>query len=394
MTQSLRFGIIGCGTQGRFYAALLSGRALPGMPQLPRPAGCSLGALSSTDPQKAAALREAFGVPVYTCWQDMVLSGEVDAVVITLPHYLHHEAAIFCLEHGVHTLVEKPAGVRAKDVLAMNACAAAHPEAVFGILLNQRMNPLYQRLRQILASGELGELRRSVWIINSWWRPDSYYAQSPWRGTWGGEGGGVLVNQAPHQLDLWQWLCGVPKFITAKQRCGAWRDLQVENDVTILTEYENGATGVFVTCTHDPIGTDRLELQLSGGKIVVEDSKTATIYRLKQPEEQLNAAMTMEDMARLTYGGSTPLYEVETVSHTGGWGTQHAALFENFAAGVLTGSPLAAPGAEGHWGVELANAAHLSAWLGQTLALPVDPEVYAAKLNEKIREEGKFPLRD
>ena len=122
--------------------------------------------------------------------------------------------------------------------------------------------------------------------INTWWRPDSYYQQSEWRATWGGEGGGVLVNQAPHQLDLWQWICGIPTKVTSKNINGSHRKIDVENDVTIVTEYANGATGSFITCTHDAIGTDRLEIDLDGGKIVVEDSKKAKIYRMKKTEPE------------------------------------------------------------------------------------------------------------
>ncbi len=384
MEKCVRFGVIGYGVQGSFYASVLS----------EKPFGCCLAAISTTDPAKGERIRQAYpGVLLYADWKDMITSGVVDAVVITVPHFLHHEIAIFALEHGVHTLVEKPAGIRAKDVQAMNDCAGAHPQVRFGIMFNQRTNPLYQRVRALVSSGELGQLRRSVWIINTWWRPDSYYQQSPWRATWGGEGGGVLVNQAPHQLDLWQWICGMPTRLVAWNLEGAHREIAVENDVTILAEYENGAAGVFITCTHDPLGTDRLEIDLSGGKIVVENSAKATVYRLKKPEEVLNATMTMETMARLAYGTPAELYDVEEFTHRDDWGAPHAAVFENFAKSILAGGELLAPGAEGIRSVEIANAAQLSGWTGGWVAVPVDPEQYAAALNEKIKAEGKFPLR-
>ena len=138
------------------------------------------------------------------------------------------------------------------------------------VMREDRTNKLYQKIKEIVASGELGEIRRSQWMINSWWRPDSYYQQSAWRATWGGEGGGVLVNQAPHQLDLWQWICGIPVKVFSKNINGCHRNIGVENDVTMLVEFANGATGTFTTCTHDAIGTDRLEIDLDGGKIVVD----------------------------------------------------------------------------------------------------------------------------
>ena len=397
MEKKIRFGLIGIGAQGGAYAGFLTGKAgLPGMPTPECPPHCELGALCDIDPEKEAMCKEKYPeYPFFRDWKEMVASGTVDAVITTVPHYLHHEIAIYCLEHGMNVLVEKPAGVRAKDVMAMNKCAAEHPDVAFGIMFNQRTNKLYQRIKEIVASGELGEIRRSNWIINTWWRPDSYYQQSAWRATWGGEGGGVLVNQAPHQLDLWQWICGVPTKVFAKCLCGCHRDIVVENDVTILTEYANGATGSFITCTHDAIGTDRLEIDLSAGKIVVEGSKTATVYRMKKSEAEMNDTMSMMEVAKLTMGNSAGggLYDTETFENVDGWGYQHTTVMENFACHILEGTPLLAPGSDGINGVNLANAAQLSSWLGKEVDNPVDPELYAAELNKKIAAEGKFPER-
>ena len=397
MEKKIRFGLIGIGAQGGAYAGFLTGKAgFPGMPAPECPPHCELGALCDIDPEKEAMCKEKYPeYPFFRDWKEMVASGTVDAVITTVPHYLHHEIAIYCLEHGMNVLVEKPAGVRAKDVMAMNKCAAEHPDVAFGIMFNQRTNKLYQRIKEIVASGELGEIRRSNWIINTWWRPDSYYQQSAWRATWGGEGGGVLVNQAPHQLDLWQWICGVPTKVFAKCLCGCHRDIVVENDVTIVTEYANGATGSFITCTHDAIGTDRLEIDLSAGKIVVEGSKTATVYRMKKSEDEMNATMSMMEVAKLTMGNSAGggLYDTETFENVDGWGYQHTTVMENFACHILEGTPLLAPGSDGINGVNLANAAQLSSWLGKEVDNPVDPELYAAELNKKIAAEGKFPER-
>lgn len=396
--EKVRFGLIGIGAQGGAYAGFLTGKAgFPGMPAPECPPHCALGALCDIDPAKEAMCREKYPeIPFFKDWKDMVHSGTVDAVITTVPHYLHPEIAIYCLEHGMNVLVEKPAGVYAKSVREMNACAAAHPDVAFGIMFNQRTNKLYQKIKELIASGELGEIRRSSWIINSWWRPDSYYRQSDWRATWGGEGGGVLVNQAPHQLDLWQWMCGIPNKVYAKCLYGCHRDIVVENDVTIVTEYPNGATGSFVTCTHDPIGTDRLEIDLEGGKIVVDGSAKATVYRLIKSEKELNDTMSMMDVAKLTSGnsaGGSGLYTTEEFSNTDGWGVQHTTVMEDFAKHILEKTPLLAPGAEGINGVNLANAALLSSWLGKEVELPVDEDLYLEELNKKIAEEGKFPTR-
>ena len=396
--EKVRFGLIGIGAQGGAYAGFLTETGgFPGMPAPKCPPHCAHGALCDNDPEKEKMCREKYPeIPFYSDWKEMVASGNVDAVITTVPHYLHHEIAIYCLEHGMNVLVEKPAGVRAKDVMAMNACAAAHPDVAFGIMFNQRTNKLYQKIKEIVASGEMGEMRRSQWIINSWWRPDSYYQQSEWRATWGGEGGGVLVNQAPHQLDLWQWICGIPTKVYSKNINGAHRDINVENDVTMQVTFPNGATGSFITCTHDPIGTDRLEIDLDGGKIVVENSLKATVYRLKKTEDEMNKTVSMMELAMLTRGNSAGggLFDVEEFENQDGWGYQHTTVMENFAQHVIEGTPLLAPGADGINGVNLANASQLSSWLGKEVDNPVDSELYAAELNKRIAEEGKFPVRD
>lgn len=393
----VKLGIIGFGMQGQFYANLLTGRPpFPGMPSSGiEPEAIELGALCDIAPTAKAKCTEQFPDTLFfESWQEMVTSGQVDAVVITLPHYMHPEIAIFALDHGVHTLVEKPAGVYSKQVREMNEFAATKPALTYAMMFNQRTSTLYQRLKEIISSGELGNIRRTNWIINSWWRPQGYYDQSAWRATWGGEGGGVLVNQAPHQLDLWQWLCGMPKSINAKIVYGAHRDIAVDNDVTAVADYGNGATGVFVTCTHDPIGTDRLEINLDGGKIVVENSKVATVSRLKKSEEVMNATMSMMQVGRLMMSGKhDELFTTETIEETGGWGTQHLTVLENFARNILDGTPLIAPGADGINGVALANAMLLSSWLGKEVELPLDEELYLAELNKRIAAEGKFATR-
>lgn len=400
--EKVRFGIVGYGAQGSSYCNILTGTpAFPGFPAAEIPALCALGAVADTDPAKREAVAQKFpGVPVYEDYKDMIASGNVDAIITTVPHYLHHEMAIYAMEHGIHVIGEKPAGVRAKDVQKMIDCAEAHPEVSFGIMFNQRTNKLYQKIREIVQSGELGEIRRSQWIINTWWRPDSYYRQSAWRATWGGEGGGVLVNQAPHQLDLWQWICGVPNKVTSINLNGCHRDIAVENDVTIVTQYPNGATGSFITCTHDAIGTDRLEIDFDGGKIVVENSSKATVYRMSKDgkrvdEDYMNQNIGMMELAMLTRSnGGGGLYEVETFENNDAWGVQHGTVMANFASHVINGTPLLAPGADGIMGVRLANASQLSAWTGRTVDLPCDEEEYAVELNKLIAAEGKFPVRE
>ncbi len=376
----LRFGIIGVGTQGKTYANFLKEGKVK---------NACLGALCDIDEAVIGYCKENFSdIPVYDNYMDLIESGKVDAIITTVPHYLHPEMGIAAIERGVHALVEKPAGVYTKQVEELNKVAKANPEVGFGIMFNQRMNPLYQELKKIVESGDIGEIRRTNWIITTWWRPQGYYDQSAWRATWSGEGGGVLVNQAPHQLDLWQWICGMPTKVYSKAKFGFQRDIAVEDEVTALVEYENGATGVFVTCTHDILGTDRFEILGDKGKIVVENSSKATIKRMKKSESQINKDMTMEDVKKLFMGHKMEdLFEEEVIEIPDQWGTQHCLVMENFASHVLEGEDLIADGCEGINGVKLANAIHLSTFLDREVELPLDEDLFLEELNKKIAEE-------
>lgn len=383
----VRLGIIGLGAEGGLYAKLLDDGRVPNM---------RIGAICDILPEKKEQA-DAYGVPFYADYKQMVTSGDVDAVVTTIPHYLHAEAGIYALDHGIHTLVEKPVGVYTKQARELIDFAASKPELKFGVFFNQRTNPLYKDLKALLASGELGALRHTSWIITTWWRPQPYYAQSEWRATWGGEGGGVLVNQAPHQLDLWQWICGIPKSVFAKCAYGFRRDIAVEDEVNAMVDFGDGATGTLITCTHDIDGTDRLEILCDRGKIVVDDSKKVKITRFTDDEQTMSAGMDMETVRKLFMGqlDRTELMSVEEKEYDSVWGEQHAEVMRNYAAAVRGEEELLAPGADGIHGVRLANAIHLSSWLGTEVSIEnFDETTYMAELNKRIRAEGKFEERN
>lgn len=385
-TGTVRLGIIGLGAEGGLYASLLADDKVSGM---------RIGAVCDVRPDRSAAA-ESLGVPFYGDYREMVTSGDVDAVVTTVPHYLHPEMGIYALDHGVHALVEKPAGVYTKQARELIDVAAARPELTFGVFFNQRTNPLYADLKDLLGSGELGALRHTSWIITTWWRPQGYYDQSDWRATWGGEGGGVLVNQVPHQLDLWQWICGVPTSVFAKCAYGFRRDIAVEDEVNALVDFGNGATGTLTTCTHDLVGTDRLEILCDGGKVVVDGSETVIVTRLSRPEQEISASMDPDAVRRLFTGqlDRGAYVDTQTQRYTSAFGTQHAEVLRNFAAAVRGEEELLAPGSEGIHGVRLANAIHLSSWLGQEVSITdFDEDRYLAELNLRIKAEGRFPTR-
>lgn len=376
----VRLGIIGLGQQGGTYANFIKEGRVPNM---------EIGAICDVDPEKKKRAEEEYpGVPFYDNYIKMLDSGDVDAIVTCVPHYDHPEMGIEALKRDIHALLEKPAGVYTKQVQEMNDFAATKPNVTYAIMFNQRTNELYQKVKEIIDNGEIGNIRRTNWIITTWWRPQGYYDAGSWRATWDGEGGGVLVNQAPHQIDLLQWMCGMPEKVYTKAQYGYQRDIPVEDDVTTVFDYGNGATGVFITCTHDVMGTDRLEIHGDKGKIVVDDSKKVTIKRLNTPENEMSKNMSMQDVAKLFQGeGPGSIYEEETLEFESVWGGQHVAVLENFAANILDGTPLIAPGSDGINGVALANAMHLSSWLNKEVTLPLDEDLYLEELNKRRNKE-------
>ena len=382
----IRFGIVGMGVQGSLYANILTGASIPYMPAIDIPENCVLTAVSSRSEKAREFASHLSNVTFFYDWKEMLSSDLCDAVIITVPHFLHHEIAIYALSKGKHVLCEKPAGVRASDVQKILDAQNTYKGLSIATLFNQRTNPLFCKLKEYISTGEFDELRRVNWICNNWWRPDSYYQSNAWRGTWNGEGGGITVNQIPHQLDLLLMLCGVPSKVYSTNRYGCHRNISVENDVTISLEYPNGATGVFVSCTHDPLGTDRLELDFVKGKIVVENATHATIYRFKQTETEWNQTLSMTDFMMMRQNPEN-LYETEILDHTPTYGSEYVKIFENFANHILHGDTLYATMEDGLKEVQLANSIQLSGWTGMPVENPSSTGAYDAWLDSKIKEE-------
>lgn len=378
--ENVRYGVIGIGNMGTSHSGWLAGGKIP---------GATLTAVCDIDEKRRAWAKENLPeVAVFEDYKELLDSSLVDAVIIAVPHYLHPEMAIEALKRNINTMVEKPAGVYASQIREMNAEAEKHPDVKFAMMFNQRTNPLYQKVKEILDAGTIGELRRVTWIITSWWRTQKYYDSSAWRATWAGEGGGVLVNQAPHQLDLLQWLCGMPSLMEAHLKYGSHRDITVEDDVTAYFEYPNGATGTFITCTHDALGTDRLEIHGDNGKIIITDSKCVTVKKMDKPEDVWNHELDFRQMLALVKGQTQQkLYTEETFECPENWDQQHIDVLINFTNAIAKGEELIAPGAEGIKAVEIANAMFLSDWLGHAVTIPVDDELFYAKLQEKVQEE-------
>ncbi|WP_342006219.1 Gfo/Idh/MocA family oxidoreductase [Citrobacter sedlakii] len=364
--KKVRFGIIGVGNIGTVHARyLLAGKVEE----------ACLTAVCDNNPDKHAAIRRLTGesVALFSDAREMLESGLIDAVIVATPHYDHPALSIMAMRRGIHTLCEKPAGVYTAQVEEMNACAR-ECDVVFSMMYNQRPNPLYQKVKDLIDSGELGELRRSNWIITNWYRSQSYYNSGGWRATWKGEGGGVLLNQDPHQLDLWQWLVGMPVRMRAFCQFGKHRQIEVENEVTAYAEYANGATGVFITTTAEAPGTNRLEIAGDRGKVVVEEGRLR-FWRLRESETEFNA--------RWQNGFGEPECWEVTIP-TAAECSEHDVITRNFTAAILRGEPLIAPGLEGIRGLTLSNAMHLSTWIDDWVAFPFDEQRYYQLLQERI----------
>ena len=358
---SIGIGLIGVGNMGATHARnIIEGK-------VPR---ARLAAVCDTDPSRL----EPFSATHCTTSADELLNRpDLDAVIVATPHFSHAPLSIAALERGKHLLVEKPIAPHTLDCQRM---IDAHTDdgLVFAAMFNQRTNPTYLRLREMIQSGELGQLRRVVWIITDWFRTDAYYRSSVWRATWRGEGGGVLLNQSVHQLDLWQWLFGMPRSIRAFCHLGRYHDVEVEDDVTAYLEYDDGMSGVFITTTGEAPGTNRLEVTGELAKVVIDASDGGMrIWR--------NACGASE-FARTSERGFASPETTEDFIAAEGRGPQHAGIIENFCDAILDGSPVIARAEEGIRSVELANAMLESAFRRETLELPLDAESYAARLME------------
>ena len=362
----VRFGIVGLGNMGAIHARNLhSGAVKHGI----------LAAVCDSDAARLAAYGE--NVRAFRDLGEMVRSGAIDALVIATPHFAHPDAAVLALGAGLHVLVEKPMAVHKADAERMLAAhAAAGGRLQFGAVFNQRTRVPYRKIRHLVQSGELGTVRRVQWTLTDWFRTDAYYASSPWRATWDGEGGGVLINQGPHQLDLWCWLFGLPERVRAFCRFGQYHAIDVEDDVTAYLEMPGGATGTFIISTGEAPGTSRLEIAADRGRVVYEHGQLR-FTRNEMPAPEF--ARTSRDI-----WGVPPTWEV-SIPLTGNDG-QHLEILQNFTDGIREGTPLIAPAAEGLASVELANAMLLSTWLDRTIDLPLDGRVFQTALEQRIAE--------
>ncbi|MBR4419690.1 MAG: Gfo/Idh/MocA family oxidoreductase [Clostridia bacterium] len=365
----IKFGIIGMGNQGNYYARLFNeGKITNG----------KLVACCDINPEKLKVVTQKYSAEVkcFSDYKSMIETGDCDAVLVVTPHYAHPEIVIECLKRGINVICDKPAGVYTKQVREMNE-VAKQSNAQFAMMFNQRTNCVYRKMREIIANGGIGVLQRVTWIITDWYRTQTYYNNGSWRATWAGEGGGVLINQCPHQLDLIQWIVGeMPKKVNGFCHYGKWHDIEVEDDVTAYFEYENGATGVFITTTGEAPGTNRFEVSGSKGKLICENDK---LTYFKNIQDSLHEIKSSEKGF-----GAVNWEEIEV--QTDGQNPQHMGIINNFANALLQKEELFVDGVDGISGVELMNAIELSGWLGgEKVCIPVNEDKYYEELCKRIK---------
>ena len=378
----VRLGLVGCGAIGAYHASTFD-----------RIDGLAFAAAADrNDGRRDAVIGDRPGVARFDDGESLIASGTCDAVLIAAPHFAHPPLSILALETGLHVLSEKPVAVTAAEAERVNAVAARHPHLKYGVVYNQRAWPVWRAVRRMIDGGAIGPLRRASYTITDWFRTQAYYdagrstASGGWRGTWAGEGGGVLVNQCPHQLDLLQWLCGMPARVTAIVGVGKHHAVEVEDDVTALLEWPPGpdgfsATGTFVTTTGESPGVNRLEIVGDHGTLVTDGRTTVDLYANARPTGDY--VRTSDDA-----GTDARVPHARTTTHFDAVRKGHEAITANFVDSIRTGAPLIAPGVEGVRGVDLANAMLMSGLTRRPVDLPTDRAAFADLL-DRLRRGGR-----
>ena len=359
--ESVRLGIVGLGNMGKAHLSNIRAGKVPGL--------------------RVTALCESVGTlpqllegeAPFTDVNAMIHSGKIDAILICTPHFSHTTIGIEALTNGLHVLVEKPISVHKADCERL---IAAHTDKskVFAAMFNMRTNATFKKVKDLIESGEIGTVRRVHWEVTNWFRTNYYYATGGWRGTWKGEGGGVLMNQCPHNLDLFQWMFGMPQRVRGFCQFGRFHEIEVEDDVTAVLQYDSGMTATFVTSTGEAPGVNKLEISAEQGRITVTDGTKIHFQRNRQPMSKFcmeaEAAFAMPESWHIDI----------PVSDAGG---QHVEILQNFTNAILKGEKLLSPAEEGIYSVELANSILLSTWQDKTIELPMSSADYERILLEK-----------
>ena len=358
----LRLGVIGLGNIGQQHIKHIQSGAVE---------ECVITALSS---RNDSHLTEMLNAKHFTDYHDLIDSGLCDAVLIATPTMNHLEMGLYALKKGLHVLMEKPLGLSISQ--GDELLAAAGPEQVFALMLNQRVAPVFAKMKEVIDAGSLGELQRTHWTMTNWFRPEVYFQVSDWRATWYGEGGGLLLNQCIHNIDIFQWLTGMPTAVNGFCGFGKYHNIEVEDEATAYFQYKNGATGVFVGSTGEAPGVNRLDIVGDKGMLSFDGEKL--LFTENSPStSQFNKETT--DMFGQPSANKTDITPTETVN-------QHAIVISNFAQAILNNEALIAPAKQGLDSLAIANAILWSAWCGERITFPLDSNGYQKALDEKLSQ--------
>jgi predicted dehydrogenase len=352
------------------------------MQYFPRIEGLTFTAAADIDPRALEHTASHQNVRGFDDGMALLDSGLVDAVLIATPHYFHPVFAQAALKRGIHVLTKKPVAVTALAAEQTNKVHAQHPQALYGVMFNQRTYSTWARVRQLVREGAIGRLQRMSWTVTTWFRPDAYYRSGTWRATWAGEGGGVLLNQCPHNLDLLQWIFGMPEKVTAQIGLGGFHDIEVEDQVQALLEFPGGATGTFVTTTGEAPGTNRLEIAGDRGRIVTDGGNQI---------ELTQTSVSVRDFCRTCPDPFAAPPATTTVIQTDGQRPDHPMVTQAFINAIRQGTPLLATGEEGLASLELSNAMMMSGLKHKTVTLPTNRQAYHRLLRELARNSRYNP---
>lgn len=370
----LRIAIIGIGGMGKTYAKIINEGKVRGM---------TLAAVTCRSKENVLWAKENLDSQTKV-YQDTELlfkdTDLFDAVLIVTPHKTHPEFAIRAFEYKKHVFCDKPAGISFYQSQRMSQ-AAKDSNRKYAMMFHQRLFDKYTRVKEIIDSNRLGDIRRVMLENSRYYRTNFYHKSSSWRSSWNHEGGGVLINQGQHLLDIWQWLFGMPKSLRADICYGKYNDFLVDDEATIYMQYENQMTAVFFITTGEPVNEERLEIIGTKGKLLLINNHL-TIYTYEKEIDEYSKTALVTNADELKISRMEEEFEDQA--------NPYEPMLQNFADALLEDAKLIAPGEDGENSLTLANAAYLSSWIQETITLPIDPMLYEEKLKEKMMEESQI----
>lgn len=358
-TTVVRLGVIGLGNIAQQHIEnVMSGAA----------GRCQLTAICSRTPSEFA---EKYGVQHFAKPMELIQSGLCDAVLVATPTFNHCEIGLQVLEAGLHLMMEKPLGL---SIAEGELLVEKQHSQIFALMLNQRTDPLFKAMHDCIAGKTLGAITRTQWTMTNWFRPEIYFQASDWRATWKGEGGGLLLNQCIHNLDIFQWLCGMPASLRGFCQFGRYHDIEVEDEATAYLQYENGATGVFIGSTGETPGVNQLDVVGDKGTLTYDGERLSLALNTPSTSEYSRSTREMFGMPAVEVTDITPNRQVN----------QHGLVLANFADAILDGAPLIAPAIEGINSLALANAMLLSTWESREITFPLQSKTYQSALDQRL----------